>query len=90
VTGARRSLRRGTLTLIADAHRYTRDKVPLAVGFGISAPEHVREVIRAGADGVIVGSSIVDRVADYRENKRAKVLQNVEEYVRSLKAATRG
>jgi len=89
VTGARQSLRRSTLALIAFAHRYTQGRVPLAVGFGISAPEHVREVIEAGADGVIVGSSIVDRVAEYRENK-SKVLQNVEEYVRSLKAATRG
>ncbi len=91
VTGARQSLRRSTPALIAFAHRYTRGRVPLAVGFGISAPEHVREVIRAGADGVIVGSGIVDRVAKYSEDgERAKVLQNVEEYVRSLKAATRG
>ena len=89
VTGARQSLRRSTLALIAFAHRYTRGRVPLAVGFGISAPEHVREVIEAGADGVIVGSSIVDRVADDRENK-SKMLQNVQEYVKSLKAATRG
>ncbi len=57
------------------------------MGFGISAPEHVQEVIKAGADGVIVGSGIVNRVANYTEDK-VSMLQNVEEYVRSLKAAT--
>jgi len=36
------------------------------VGFGISKPEHVRAVVRAGADGVIVGSRIVEEVPDVK------------------------
>jgi tryptophan synthase alpha chain len=32
---------------------------PLAVGFGISTPDHVRQVVAAGADGAIVGSALV-------------------------------
>jgi len=39
----------------------TGGRVPLAVGFGISAPEHVREVGRL-ADGVIIGSALVERL----------------------------
>jgi len=35
---------------------------PVAVGFGISTPEHVRR-ISAVADGVVVGSALVDRIA---------------------------
>jgi len=39
-------------------------------------------------DGVIVGSGIVDRMAYYKDSD-AKMLKNVEDYVRSLKEATR-
>ncbi|WP_254537456.1 tryptophan synthase subunit alpha [Halomarina litorea] len=38
--------------------------VPKAVGFGISSGEQAREVVAAGADGVIVGSALVDIVAE--------------------------
>ena len=34
--------------------------VPVAVGFGVSSPAHVRSIARAGADGVIVASALVD------------------------------
>jgi len=33
--------------------------VPVAVGFGISTPEHARQAADAGADGVIVGTRLV-------------------------------
>ncbi|RXE56877.1 tryptophan synthase subunit alpha [Methanoculleus taiwanensis] len=39
--------------------------LPLAVGFGISRPEHVRAVAAAGADGVIVGSALVRIVEEH-------------------------
>ncbi len=42
--------------------------VPKAVGFGIKTGEHAERIIRAGADGVIVGSALVDIVADGAEN----------------------
>jgi tryptophan synthase alpha chain len=32
----------------------------VAVGFGVSRPVHVRAIARAGADGVIVASALVD------------------------------
>ncbi len=38
--------------------------VPKAVGFGISSGEQAREVVAAGADGIIVGSALVDIVAE--------------------------
>lgn len=88
VTGARSEMRRGTVDLIRFAKKYTKGKIPLGVGFGISQPEHVRMVIEAGADAAIVGSGIVNRVAEYKGNERA-MLEQVEDYVRSLKAATR-
>ena len=36
--------------------------VPVLAGFGISSPEHVRNVVAGGADGVIVGSAVVSRI----------------------------
>jgi len=41
----------------------SRTDTPVVVGFGISTPEHVREVSRY-ADGVVVGSSIVRRIGE--------------------------
>ena len=46
-------------TLPADVARLVRDvraasPVPVAVGFGVSTPAHVRALAKAGADGVIV------------------------------------
>jgi tryptophan synthase alpha chain len=58
ITGARTSLPR-------EVGRYVREvraisPVPVAVGFGVSTPAHVRALVRAGADGVIVASALVD------------------------------
>lgn len=58
VTGARQSLPprlRGMVKQIKAA-----SPLPVAVGFGVSRPEHVRSVAKTGADGVIVGSALVD------------------------------
>ena len=40
---------------------------PIAVGFGISSPEHVNKVREWGADGVIIGSAFVKRIASSSE-----------------------
>jgi tryptophan synthase alpha chain len=89
VTGARSDVQQSTVGLIQFAKKYA-DKVPLGVGFGISTPEHVRAVLAAGADAVVVGSAIVDRVASYQKEGSTRMLANVESYVRSLKDATKG
>jgi tryptophan synthase alpha chain len=78
VTGARRSLSAGLRDTVGRAIRCAGG-VPVAVGFGISRPEHVREVIGMGADGAIVGSAVVDMVA------REAGAQAVLGYVKSLK-----
>lgn len=86
VTGAKSNLENSTLELIKRIKRFT-DK-PLCVGFGISKPEHVRSVIKAGADGAIVGSAIVELIAKNLNDKR-KMLLEIENYAKSMKDATR-
>jgi len=58
VTGARASLPPTVRKLVADVRAVS--PVPVAVGFGVSRPTHVRALARAGADGVIVASALVD------------------------------
>lgn len=58
VTGARSSLPASVGRLVKDVKSVS--PVPVAVGFGVSKPAHVRAIAKAGADGVIVASALVD------------------------------
>ena len=58
VTGARSSLPPTVRRLVSAIRAVS--PVPVAVGFGVSKPSHVRALARAGADGVIVASALVD------------------------------
>ena len=66
VTGARASLPSDVKRLVREVRAVS--PVPVAVGFGVSRPAHVRALARAGADGVIVASALVDALgADGRD-----------------------
>lgn len=86
VTGARQSLQQGTLKLLKRIRPKT--KQPLCVGFGISKPEHVKAVCKAGASGAIVGSAIVKIIEKNLKNKKA-MLKKIENYVKLMKNATK-
>ena len=58
VTGARTTLPPSVGRLVRDVRAVS--PLPVAVGFGVSKPAHVAALARAGADGVIVGSAVVD------------------------------
>lgn len=83
VTGARRSLPRSIGRLIEAVKAVS--PVPVAVGFGVSRPEQVRALARAGADGVIVASALVDALGD--DGRDVAALARL---VRSLREATGG
>jgi tryptophan synthase alpha chain len=82
VTGARRE---PDVDWIAGAVERLRAHAtkPLAVGFGISTPGHVRAVARV-ADGVIVGSALIDAIGGLRGSAAADAAYR---YVSSLRAA---
>lgn len=84
VTGARDSLAEGIASRVALARRL--GDLPVCVGFGISTPEQAREV-GTYADGVVVGSAIVDRIEAASSTDEA--VDSVAKFVSELKAALR-
>ncbi len=58
VTGARSSVPQAAFDLVRRVKAVT--DLPVALGFGISTPDQVASCAAHGADGVIVGSAIVD------------------------------
>ena len=61
-TGVRTSLPEDLTSRLAALKKGT--SIPLAVGFGVSTPEHVHALRDAGADGVVVGSAIVRKATE--------------------------
>jgi tryptophan synthase alpha chain len=80
VTGARSSLRRDLPEFVGRIRSYT--DLPLAVGFGVSTVEQAEEVA-SYADGVIVGSALVDMVA--RNETLAAALAQIGRYLYAVR-----
>ena len=90
VTGARDDVDDATEESLA---RIADWDVPKAVGFGIKTGDHAERIVGAGADGVIVGSALVDIVAEGYENgdPTDEVAARLAELARELKdGALRG
>jgi tryptophan synthase alpha chain len=81
VTGARDEIAASAQTLAERVRRETG--MPLALGFGLSRPEHVR-AIGAYADAAVVGSALVQVIAEHGES--SSLMNEVERYVRWLKS----
>jgi tryptophan synthase alpha chain len=82
VTGARSSLAENLGPYIAKVRE--RTDVPLAVGFGISTPEHVRQVAKI-ADGVVVASALINYLDTLPPNEQPAAATR---FVRELADAT--
>lgn len=63
-------------------------ELPICIGFGISSPEHVR-LLAPVADGLIVGSALVRRIAQVDQRPRSDVLRDVGDFAGQLIAAMR-
>jgi len=84
VTGTRSRITTDVATMV-ELVRAANPDIPCAVGFGISTPEQAREMAQV-ADGVIVGSAIMERVGQYGTES----VQPVADYIRQMKDAIRG
>ncbi len=81
VTGARSELPATVAELVRDVTAVS--PVPVAVGFGVSQPDHVRAIAAAGAAGVVVASALVDALGADGTDVAA-----MDRLVRALAAAT--
>ncbi|HET8843377.1 MAG TPA: tryptophan synthase subunit alpha, partial [Ktedonobacteraceae bacterium] len=59
--------------------------LPVAVGFGLSKPEHISIVVQL-TDGAVVGSALVKLLEQHAENEQAEAVRT---YIHSLYEATR-
>ena len=82
VTGVRSHITTDIDAMVASVRRVS--EIPCAIGFGIATPEQAAEMSRCG-DGVIVGSAIVNLIAEYGRDCAGPVC----EYVRRMKHAVR-
>lgn len=83
VTGTRDELPEDLATLVHNIRQVT--SLPVAVGFGISTSQHVRQVC-ALADGAVVGSALVRVIAEHAGTP--ELVAEVERFVAELRAGT--
>jgi tryptophan synthase alpha chain len=88
VTGIRQRIPGSALRLIRETNDIVSGSVPLAVGFGISNPNHVRQIIRAGAAGAIVGSALVKIVEESASNS-AGAARKLLKFTQAMKKAAK-
>jgi len=82
VTGERNIMENRVENLIAKLKDVNSN--PIAVGFGISTPEHVNKVREWGADGVIIGSAFVKRISS---SSVKDVVDHVGEFCKEMRLA---
>ena len=82
VTGERNKMGNRVENLITKLKEISPN--PVAVGFGISSPEHVKKVRKWGADGVIIGSAFVKRIS--KSNKK-EVLNQIGDFCEEMRKA---
>jgi tryptophan synthase alpha chain len=88
VTGPRDILSAQSLDAVKKVKSLTRGKIPISAGFGISHPEHVSSLLRAGADGAIVGSALVRIVAEHLDNPE-ETQYHLKKNISALKQASK-
>ncbi len=82
VTGERNNLENRVEKLIQELKDISSN--PVAIGFGISSPEHVKKIRNWGADGVIVGSAFVKRIYESNEED---IVDEIGEFCKVLRLA---
>ncbi len=82
VTGERNNLENRVENLIGQLKEISSN--PVAVGFGISSPDHIIKVRKWGADGAIIGSAFVKRIS---ESVDSQIVNEVGRYCSEMRSA---
>ncbi len=88
VTGIRDTVAQITKDTIKRIKLKTEKVLPVFVGFGISKPEHANAIIDAGANGIIIGSAIVN-IVKKNLNDHKKMELEMKDFVSSIMNAIR-
>jgi tryptophan synthase alpha chain len=87
VTGVRNMLYDRSIKRIIKLRKNSNSHLPVAVGFGVQKPDHVSMMVEAGADAIIMGSSLLNIIKTSEYN--ANMLDDLYDFVRSMKDACR-
>lgn len=85
VTGARETMGADTIGFIKHARKLV--KLPLAVGFGISQPQHIEVLSKCDINGFVICSKIIDIINKNLSNKKT-MLNELGGYIKSMKRTT--
>lgn len=83
ITGTRLRYEKYTFHNIRKIKKITQGRIPIAVGFGISRPDQIVSIVESGADAVILGSSLIDRIKVAANHKL--ILNDLQTFVRQLR-----
>lgn len=83
ITGTRLRYEKYTFHNIRKIKKITQGRIPIAVGFGISRPDQIVSIVESGADAVILGSSLIERIKVAANHKL--MLNDLQTFVRQLR-----
>jgi tryptophan synthase alpha chain len=83
-TGVRKSIPQTSIDFLKKTKNICTK--PICVGFGISSKKHIKQIINNGANGVVVGSSLVNIIEKYGDSKITvnKLLEKTKELKKGL------
>jgi tryptophan synthase alpha chain len=89
ITGSRQNFERYTFEAVSKTKEIISEyKVPLAVGFGISNTKDAKNMLKSGADGIIIASSIMKLIME-NENNKDQMLLKLGSFIKDLKSICR-
>ena len=88
VTGPRKTLGPQALESLKRVISINKNRTPVSAGFGVSTPDQVGTLMKAGADGAIVGSVLVQIIQNHL-NDPGEAEELLKKHVAELKQSTR-